>query len=116
MFVSTGPWNFDDDTPNGRGEPNLLVRRLFVDHIRPVLAQIEGDNPTLWRDGQQTKSQALSRKSARYIQLPKSDHHGNLIYSAARRAAPPWLYRQVSRTKIAGVNCITNVHQNVVDP
>ena len=59
---------------------------------------------------------ALFMKGARYIQPPKNDPHGNLIYSAARRAAPPWWYRQVSRTKTAGVNCFTNVHQKGADP
>jgi hypothetical protein len=41
-IIISGP-----NTPHGGGKPDLLVGWLFVDHIRAMLAEIEGDDPTL---------------------------------------------------------------------
>lgn len=35
------------DIPQGRGQPYLLIRRLLVDHIRPVGSQFERQYPAL---------------------------------------------------------------------
>jgi hypothetical protein len=94
--------------PNGRGEPNLLVGRLLVDHIRTMLAQIKGHDPALWNRGQSANRGAKHtryEKDAHCTRPQARNPHANLKYLAACQATPPWQRLQVYHTQIVGGSC-----------